>query len=479
MRRNIVQALLALSLLVLVGCDSIKSGNLAPPLVFPTTVPTVAGPPGPPPLGIYLSSANFQGNTRNFVLALDAASGKLRWRDDARAQVENPVKLYQNVAYIGESDHKLYALNAGNGSLRWSYDLGSGIPAVAATDNGVVYAFSYQNSSQSAPFSLYALNASDGSLRWRSPIQGYIQRILDDVIYLTASDGIYALKADDGSVKWHFQMQQAAISAVQESMVYAAAADQHVYALNASDGSVRWKFQAAYPPMVQQIADGTVYLLASPEGPNGSGPNSILYALNASSGALQWQYPNGNDLENVQWIGAANGVAYLLTSINEQFHLPRLVLALKASTGAVKWRYQLDSQTASIQAAMLDNGLVYLENSDGTLDALNASDGAVRWQTQVGNITPFIDLIDNGVIYTVLASGSITAVIASNGTILWHYQPGTTVEVLQASSGLLYLYTPPFGGPEVSNYVYALKVSDGTLFWRYDAGSTPFFAVIA
>jgi outer membrane protein assembly factor BamB len=302
---------------------------------------------------------------------------------------------------------------------------------------------------------------------------------MDDVIYLTASDGIYALKADDGSVKWHFQMQQAGISAVQDSTVYAIAADQRVYALNASDGSERWTFQPAYPAMVQQIADGTVYLLASPEGPNGSGPNSILYALNASTGARRWQYPGGNDLENVQWIGAANGVAYLFTSVNEQFHLPRLVLAFNASTGAVQWRYQLSSQTASIQTAMLDNGQMYLENSDGTLDALGASDGAVRWQTQVGNIAPFIDLIDNGVIYTALASGSITAVIASNGSILWHYQPETTVEVLKASSGLLYLYTPPFGGPEVSNQVYALKISDGTLFWRYNVGTTPFFAVLA
>ncbi|SRR5579883_231891 len=478
MRPRITQTVLLVMTLALVGCGSSSATNQAPPLVFPTTVPTAAGPSGPAPLSVYLSSANFQGGSENFVAALDAASGRLRWNYTAKDQVEHPVKVYQGMVYIGAADHKLYALDAGSGSVRWSYDLGSGIPAFAAADGGVIYAFSYQtSSSQSAPSFTYALRASDGSVQWRSAVQGEIT-LGDGVVYIAASDGIYALKASDGTVQWHTAIA-GYINTIQNNILYVTAADQDVYALNASDGSVRWKFQPAYPAMVQQIADGTVYLLASPEGPNGSDPNSILYALNTSTGARRWQYPNGNDLENVQWIGAANGVAYLFTSVNEQFHLSRLVLAFNASSGAVQWRYQLSSQAASIQTATLDNGVVYLENSDGTLDALGASDGAVRWQTQVGNITPFIALIDNGVIYTALASGSITAVIASNGTILWHYQPDTTVEVLKASSGLLYLYTPPFGGPEVSNQVYALKISDGALFWRYNVGTTPFFAVLA
>jgi outer membrane protein assembly factor BamB len=82
------------------------------------------------------------------VVALEAASGELRWSFAARNRIESsPVVVDQRV-FIGGNDGRLYALNLKTGELLAEYELGGRLtasPAVAsrrlviANDQGAVY----------------------------------------------------------------------------------------------------------------------------------------------------------------------------------------------------------------------------------------------------------------------------------------------------------------------------------------------------
>ncbi len=69
------------------------------------------------------------------VHAIDAASGKSKWKFVTRARVDSSPAIANGRVYVGSNDGKLYVLDASTGAKRWEFDAGDAItasPAIAA-----------------------------------------------------------------------------------------------------------------------------------------------------------------------------------------------------------------------------------------------------------------------------------------------------------------------------------------------------------
>lgn len=140
----------------------------------------------------------FFGSSDGNVYALNADTGELKWKFEAKGSIHSSPVLYKNTLYIGSWDANLYAIDIITGKERWKFETGTqtgfkGIESTVAVANDMVY-FGARD-----PF-LFALNAETGKLVWKydaayswiisSPV------VADGVVYVGASDTFALLGLD-------------------------------------------------------------------------------------------------------------------------------------------------------------------------------------------------------------------------------------------------------------------------------------------
>ena len=97
------------------------------------------------------------------VVALNADTGKLRWRLKIGPTESSPLVL-DGVVYVGDWNGKVYALSAASGATRWTFQTGDKVKDAIAYSGGRVYFGSYDHH-------VYALNARTGKLVWKTAAQ--------------------------------------------------------------------------------------------------------------------------------------------------------------------------------------------------------------------------------------------------------------------------------------------------------------------
>jgi eukaryotic-like serine/threonine-protein kinase len=166
----------------------------------------------PDPWDLFLSSPAvadgvvYFGSGDNFVYAVEAETGKLRWKFETGGVVHASPAVAGGLVYVGSFDSYFYALNALTGELAWKFKTGSddrshlmtGIPGSASVSNGTVY-FGSRDAN------VYALDAKTGGLHWKFSASGSwvisSPAVLDGRIYFTTSDSLkfHALDAATGA----------------------------------------------------------------------------------------------------------------------------------------------------------------------------------------------------------------------------------------------------------------------------------------
>lgn len=136
----------------------------------------------------------FFGSSDWNVYALNANTGELKWKFEAKGSIHCSPVLDKNTLYIGSWDANLYAIDITTGKERWKFETGTkvgfkGIESSVTVANDMVY-FGARD-----PF-LFALNAETGKLVWKydaayswiisSPV------VADGILYVGTSD-TYAL----------------------------------------------------------------------------------------------------------------------------------------------------------------------------------------------------------------------------------------------------------------------------------------------
>ncbi|WP_030898055.1 PQQ-binding-like beta-propeller repeat protein [Streptomyces sp. NRRL F-5126] len=159
------------------------------PAVF-LSAPAFAPGPAVTGGGVYL--ADYLGT----VYALDAATGKDRWRiaTESRASVE-PVLVADGNVHVG-SGSAVYTLDAVTGTPKWRFAAGGEIIGAPAVAEGRLHF-------GSADTVLYTLDASEGQLRWKLATGGEITGspvVERGVVYACSKDRcVYALDAAKGT----------------------------------------------------------------------------------------------------------------------------------------------------------------------------------------------------------------------------------------------------------------------------------------
>ena len=223
------------------------------------------------------------------VYALDARTGKLRWKYQAGDVVHSSPAIANGVLYIGCWDGVLYALNAKTGKLVWKFATGvdpshfmQGIPGSAAIADGVVVFGGRDNN-------IYAVDANSGKELWRKDNHGSwvisSPAVMNGIVYITTSDSMkfraLALKTGKPLFDLTFKAYSFSSPAIAAGHAYFGTFDGHVYDVDLAARQFHGEFRVRAGMNHKELLTADGHLNANaiygPLGPDGK-PNNTLDA---------------------------------------------------------------------------------------------------------------------------------------------------------------------------------------------------------
>ncbi len=231
----------------------------------------------------------------NQLYALDAQNGKAVWQFDmgkpfeARAPIPKSWDYMQSspavaggVVYVGSAGSNFFAVDAITGKEKWRVPVGLYVRSSPAVVNGVVYFGDWLGK-------VYALDAQTGQTKWTVNTYGSVvpsPTVVDGMVYIGSKyPCLFALDAQTGEQKWCFAYGNSWVessAAVVDGVVYAGSSDwDRVNAVDAATGELKWYFTTKGDPWCSPaVSNGVVYIGAT---------GGFFYALDAASGAEKWR----------------------------------------------------------------------------------------------------------------------------------------------------------------------------------------------
>lgn len=96
------------------------------------------------------------------MVAIDAATGKLRWQARTGACYDSPL-VADGVVYVGGLEEGVFALDATTGRVRWRYSIPNGDPSTPILSGGALYV-------AADGAGVFALDSATGAPRWSQPL---------------------------------------------------------------------------------------------------------------------------------------------------------------------------------------------------------------------------------------------------------------------------------------------------------------------
>lgn len=317
-------------------------------------------------------------NGLNCVVALDAATGAVRWEQTLDGNVfnvalaESQGLLLATTTITARPAPTLYALDAATGTVRWhnmaqEQPAIGGIEGAVALSRDVVYAgwLRYEGAG-----GVGAYRVRDGQRLWQWAVPGHsamtpVTVAGSRVLVGTDDRRLHCLDARTGVAQWQsaplLDTLQAAPVVAGDLVVVAAGPQVQAYAL--ANGSLVW--QQAVPGAVGASSPAVFegLLLVGTQ-------QSQVFALDAATGRLRWETTlEEGPIESSLAVDAASGLAFIGTGHNR-------VVALEARTGVVRERVTLGQSDAGVwhSSPALHGGSVYIGSLDKTFYALRSAD---------------------------------------------------------------------------------------------------------
>jgi outer membrane protein assembly factor BamB len=235
------------------------------------------------------------GSYDGYIYALDASNGELRWKFHTNGEhrfagkhlhgatpdaevMPDPFDFFlsspavmRGIVYVGSGDGYVYALDAPSGKLRWKFHTGNVVHASPAVANDTVYVGSWDSY-------FYALDARTGQERWRFKTgedpaisnQVGIQSsavIADGLVYFGCRDSnLYALDAMTGAQRWAFSNKGSWVISTPivlgETLYFATSDSGLLHAVNAKTGVPLYSLSFHHWPMFSSpvIAGRRLYI---------------------------------------------------------------------------------------------------------------------------------------------------------------------------------------------------------------------------
>ena len=394
------------------------------------------------------------------VYAISLTTGKLRWEYSVNvAEKTGPgpdgVAVADGVVY-GDSSTTVFALNAATGKVIWTDDalLTSGqgsFEIQPQVSGGRVYLASAYGSGPGGGV-LLALNASSGKLLWRfSTLTG--GQGLGVASLGLGSGGAWEtpLVGSDGSVTFGIGNPYQSIGDAINHPSRLLYTDSEVN-LDAATGKLRWYYQAV--PNDFKDHDMQASPIATTVGGIpaiiGSGKMGIVYAMNASTGALLWKTPVGahNGTDNDSALLLEHKLTIKLPYTWEPGPLGGVLTNMSVADGSV-YVAAVNVPIKSTTLSSVDgNAAAAGESVSGNIEALNLATGAVEWDTKVDTMPLGDTTVANNLVFTALYTGKLIALNRATGAIVYSRALPTTINSPIAIAGNTVLV--PAGGPETS-----------------------------
>jgi MYXO-CTERM domain-containing protein len=309
---------------------------------------------------VYITAADLGDGNTGGVVALDLATGAVKWRTTAPMQVRGGPAVTGTTVAVAQVDGTILGLDTATGTIKWRSELGAGlVPGAAAifappAADGSDILVGNQNR-------LAAISGAEGAMLWSvNPVPEGID-----------SEALSAIAIRDGAAVGVFNRALGGVSA-----------------WDRMTGAELWRFGGALTTAINAspvMADGLVYIV------NGM---DDVFALDAGSGAQRWQIrldPAGFD-----WGNATIGTPALAKHVLVVPTLYKDLVALDATSGLELWRYAgtpspirathyRGGGEAGFEATPVITGdIVWAADTAGQLTALDLHTGAALWHTALG-----------------------------------------------------------------------------------------------
>jgi outer membrane protein assembly factor BamB len=223
------------------------------------------------------------------VVALDARTGRLRWRRLIGPSETSPLVADGRV-YVGDWHGDVSALDAKTGRLLWRYRTGGQVKGALALAGRRLYVGSYDHH-------VYALWAGTGKLIWRGSAQERFggrgtfystPAAAYGRVYIGSTDGkVYSFGATSGRLRWSQSTHGYVYGspAIWNKLVLVGSYSKRFYALDAATSDVVWQFEANGPISGSATVLGDIVYFSTLKG--------RTYGLAAKTGKQVWSFPDG------------------------------------------------------------------------------------------------------------------------------------------------------------------------------------------
>lgn len=193
--------------------------------------------------------------------ALDASSGRVRWRASPGSELRRPAVRDGVVFAVNWPGHAT-AFDAGSGEPVWERELDEQmVLAPTATADGVVVP---------GREGVSMLEAADGSTRWHVDHDGNATAgaaaVAEGRVFVASAGpegSLLALDGASGEELWSTPFRGETALAVADGVVYApAGSGGGLVALDAGTGEVLWRFDTRFPASTPAVGDGVVYVVS-------------------------------------------------------------------------------------------------------------------------------------------------------------------------------------------------------------------------
>ncbi len=312
----------------------------------------------------------FRGNPQLTGVSTAAlpATLKLLWTYDAGEGIQSSAAIADGTVYVGSESADLLAIDLATGKLRWKYKAKDGIDESSPlVHDGVVYVGDIAGT-------FHAVRASDGKAVWTFKTESEIRSspvFADGRIFIGSYDGnLYCLSEKDGKLLWKFTTSSYvhATPAISGGVVYIAGCDEVFRGLRIADGKEVFEFGSggytgASPAMLGQWAYFGTF-------------NNDVAGADLGRKKIGWRYENPERQFPFYSSAAVEGDRVVLGGRD------KLVHCLNAKTGKLIWKFATRARVDSSPA--IAGGRVYIGSNDGRFYVLDLGSGQKVWEFEAG-----------------------------------------------------------------------------------------------
>ena len=326
--------------------------------------------------------------------------------------------LAGNTLFFGSEDHRLYALDARTGRERWRLDVGAPIPSTPAVADGRVY-FTARDRK------LHAVDAASGKPLWSKQFgpdlsdKNYWDFYLSSPVLaggrllVGSGDGhLYALDPRNGRQTWAYDAHSRIRStpAVAQGIAVFGGQDGKIRGVDIATGREKWRFAtdgAAHDFALKQNDTTSVY--TSPSIADGvvtvGARDSYLYGLDLHSGRLLWKQTH----DGSSWIlstAIAGGHVYVGSGS------AYILQAADLGTGKEQWRFKTEG--AVFGSPSIAGDVVLFADIEGNLTAVDRTSGRQLWRLPLADRSFSTPVLADNMVYLGGDDGLLYAVSTSS-----------------------------------------------------------------